>query len=1047
MIAAPRFLLFLAPLFLIATSAAFADDPPKTEPKIDYNRDIRPILADNCYACHGPDEKKRKRKLRFDVRESAVAELGDSLHAIIPGKSADSALIDRVTDQDPDRHMPPAKTGKNLTPQQIETLRAWIDQGAPYALHWAFVPPIKPEPPKVGDAAPSGWPRNPIDNFILARLVREGLHPSPEADKTTLIRRVTLDLTGLPPTPAEVDAFLSDKSPDAYEKVVDRLLASPRYVEHMARYWLDAARFGDTHGLHLDNYREIWPYRDWVINAFNQNKPYDQFLVEQLAGDLLPSATLDQQIATGYIRCHVTSSEGVAIEEEFYTRNVVERVDGFGTVFLGMTVGCARCHDHKFDPLKQKEYYQFFAYFNNLDGPALDGNAALPPPVVKSPTAEQRAALEKMNQKIADIQKRIGDEAAKVPYEEADAQASAPQAPADYVWIDDDLPPGAQPAPEGGANHAWNWVEGGKQPVLSGKKSLMHKGAGLSQFVFTGAAPGLRCGDGDKLFAYVFLDPADPPKEIMLQWNSGDWKHRAYWGDNLIEFGKDKTTERVSMGPLPKVGEWVRLEVEAAEVGITPALVLNGWAFTQHGGTVFWDKAGVFTRTPQGTGQYFDSLSAWLQTEKAFGGAGLPKEVQGLILLDPARRTDAQKKQLRDYFIGHACSKTRDQFAPLLRQIAEVDNEKAELDKQVPSTLIFKERADIKPAYILKRGEYDKKLDQVYRGTPAFLPPLPADAPKNRLGMARWLIAPNHPLTARVEVNRLWQQVFGVGIVKTTEDFGTQGEAPTHPELLDWLAVQFREDSWDVKKMMKRLVISATYRQSSHSTKEQLAKDAANRLYSHGPRFRLDAEELRDQALAVSGLLVEKIGGPSVKPPQPAGLWEAVGYSGSNTVHFVADSGNEKVHRRGMYTFWKRTAPPPEMSLLDAPSREFCTVRRERTDTPLQALMMLNDPQYFECSRAMAERTIREGGATPEERLAFLFQLATSRKPDAREMAELLANYKDQLAEFTRDVEAAKKLIAVGESKPDALLNPSELAAYTMAANLILNLDEVITKE
>ncbi len=1050
MTAASRFRGRLLPLFVplclaAVTPPAVAADPPKAMPKIDYNRDIRPILSDNCYACHGPDEKQRKRKLRFDVRESAIAELDDDQHAIVPGKSDKSALIDRVTEDNPDRRMPPTKTGKTLTPQQIDLLRAWIDQGAPYAVHWAFVAPVKQEPPKVADAA---WPRNPVDNFILARLEQAGLHASPEADKPTLIRRVTLDLTGLPPTPEEVDAFLADKSPNAYEKVVDRLLASPRYGEHMARYWLDAARFGDTHGLHLDNYREIWPYRDWVINAFNHNKPYDQFVVEQLAGDLLPNATLDQQIATGYIRCHVTTSEGGSIEEEVYVRNNVECVDGFGTVFLGLTAGCARCHNHKFDPLKQKEYYQFFAYFNNLDGPALDGNAALPPPSVKAPDAEQKAALEKLQQKTADIQKAIADVAAKTPYDDsADARTNeVPPAAADYVWIDDDIPPGAKPEAAGGVNHAWNWVDGPNHPVFSGKKSLMHKGAGLAQFVFTAASPGLRCGEGDKLFAYVYLDPADPPKEVMLQWNSGGWNHRAFWGDNVIEFGKDTSTERFHAGPLPKAGEWVRLEVDAAKVGITPDLVLNGWAFTQHGGTVYWDKAGVFTRTPQGTGPYFDSLSAWLQTEKALGGAALPKEIQEVVQLDPAKRTDAQKKQLRDYFIGHAYSKSRDAFAPLLKQIADVEKETAELDKQIPSTLVFKERADIKPAYILKRGEYDQKLAQVGRDTPAFLPPLPPDAPRNRLGLAQWLIAPNHPLTASVEVNRLWQQVFGVGLVKTTEDFGTQGEPPSHAELLDWLAVQFREDGWDVKKMMKRLVLSATYRQASHVTKEQLAKDPANRLYSHGPRFRLDAEELRDQALAASGLLVEKVGGPSVKPPQPAGLWEAVGYVTSNTAHFTPDTGHEKVHRRSMYTFWKRTAPPPEMSILDAPSREFCTVRRERTNTPLQALMMLNDPQYVECARALAERAMREGGATPEERIARMFRLATARQPDAKEMAELLANWRDQLAEYTRDVEAAKKLIAVGETKPDAMLDPSELAAYTMAANLILNLDEVITK-
>ena len=819
MIAVPRFpghsSLFLAPLTVLVLAdctAAGSADSPKPPAKVDYNRDIRPILSDNCYACHGPDAPSRKAKLRFDVRESAMAALEDDEHAVVPGKVADSEMIRRVSDDDDNLRMPPPKTGKRLTPQQIAILRQWIDQGAPYAAHWAYIPPVKAEPPPVADAA---WPRGPIDRFILARVEAAGLHPSPEADKPTLIRRVTLDLTGLPPTPAEVDAFLADNGPGAYEKVVDRLLASPRYGEHMARFWLDAARYGDTHGLHLDNYREIWPYRDWVIQAFNTDKPFDQFIVEQLAGDLLPNATLDQQIATGFVRCHVTTSEGGSIEEEVYTRNCVERVDGFGTVFLGLTTGCARCHDHKFDPIKQKDYYQLFAYFNNLDGPALDGNASLPPPVVKVPSPEQAAALAKFRRKAAVLRELTAE---------------------------------AQGRPS-------------KQP-------------------------------------------------------------RGFFGP----------------------------------------------------------------------------------------------------------RTDSGARQ------------------SLLRLRAAAELGAAELDKQIPATLVFKERPDLKPAYILKRGEYDKKGDQVGRDTPGFLPPLPKDAPRDRLGLARWLVAPSHPLTARVEVNRLWQQCFGVGLVKTAEDFGSQGEPPSHPELLDWLAVTFREDGWDVKNMMKRVVLSATYQQASRTTKEQLAKDPANRLLSRGPRFRLDAEELRDQALAVSGLLVERIGGPSVKPPQPGGLWEAVGYSGSNTVHFVADTGNEKTHRRSMYTFWKRTAPPPEMSLFDAPSRESCVVRRERTDTPLQALMMLNDPQYFECARALAERAMREGGATPEERVAFLFKAATARKPDAKETAELLANYKEQLAEYIHDEGAAKKLIAVGESKPDAKLDPSELAAWTMVANLILNLDEVITK-
>jgi mono/diheme cytochrome c family protein len=774
------------------------------ETKVDYNRDVRPILSDNCFACHGPDPKQRKAKLRLDTREGALGELRGGGRAIVPGKTDDSVLIERITADDPSMRMPPKKSGKRLTESQIDLLRRWVAQGAPFAAHWSFIAPKRPAAPRVKNTS---WPRDPLDRFILARLEQEGLQPSPEADKTTLIRRVTLDLTGLPPTPAEVDAFLADRAPDAYEKVVDRLLQSPRYGEHMARFWLDAARYGDTHGLHLDDYREMWPYRDWVIAAFNANKPYDRFLTEQLAGDLLPSPTLDQLVATGFNRCHVTTSEGGSIEEEVYVRNVLDRVETMGTVFMGLTVGCCRCHDHKFDPIKSKEFYQLFAFFNNLDGPALDGNAALPAPIVRVPTAEQRARLDQVRQTITSLRGHIDDEAA-------------------------------------------------------------------------------------------------------LAW-------------------------------------------------------------------------------------YTKSQAA---------------------------------------------------VAPLRRQLASAERERTRIDKQMPATLVFKERPNLKPSYVLKRGEYDQRGEQVARDTPKFLPPLPDRAKRDRLALAQWLLSPDHPLTARVQVNRMWQQLFGVGLVKTTEDFGSQGEPPSNPELLDFLAVQFRADGWDMKQMLKRLVLSATYRQSSRVTRDPLARDPENRLLSRGPRFRLDAEMLRDQALFVSGLLVEKVGGPSVKPPQPAGLWEAVGYTGSNTKNFVPDHGHEKVHRRSLYTFWKRTAPPPEMNTFDAPSRESCIVRRERTNTPLQALLLMNDPQFVEAARTLAECTLKEGGSTPQERITLLFRLTTARRPDAKEMAETLATYRDHLATFTRDSAKAQQLIAVGELKPDAKLNPSELAAWTMIANLLLNLDEVINK-
>jgi hypothetical protein len=1029
--------LFLAAVVL-ASGSARAD-----ETKLSFDRDIRPILADNCFACHGPDAHQRKAKLRLDTHEGALAELRSGGRAIVPGKPNDSLLLERITADDSSQRMPPKKSGKRLNAAQIDLLRRWIAEGAPYAVHWAFVPPMRPALPKVKNTA---WPKNAIDRFILARLERAGLEPSPEAERTTLIRRVTLDLTGLPPTLSEVDAFLADTAPNAYEKVVDRLLQSPRYGEHMARFWLDAARYGDTHGLHLDNYREMWPYRDWVIKAFNDNKPYDRFLTEQLAGDLLPSATLDQIVATGFNRCHVTTSEGGSIEEEVYVRNVIDRVETTGTVFLGLTVGCARCHDHKFDPIKTKEFYQLFAFFNNLDGPALDGNAARVAPTVRIATAEQTAERDRVQKEIANVRKKIAAEIAKVKYDDStDTKEDERAERAEYVWFDDAIPAGAKPSSDGGVNGQWQFVTRPKHPVFSGDKASMRSATGLSQHFFEGANPGLRVGAGDTLFAYVYLDAANPPKEIMLQWNTGEWKHRAYWGDNRIDWGRDQSTERRHLGALPKKGEWVRLEVDAAKVGLKPGIVINGWAFTQFGGTVYWDKAGIVTRTPQGK-QAFTRLTTWIRAQRASAGAGLPPAIQKIIKLPRDKRNERQQKQLRDHFLENVYPAAQATLAPLRKQVAELDKKREQIEKDMPATLVFKERATLKPAYILKRGEYDQRGEQVGRDTPKFLPPLPEKARRDRLGLAQWLLTPDHPLTARVEVNRLWQQCFGVGLVKTTEDFGTQGESPSHPRLLDWLAVQFRADDWDIKKTMKRLVMSATYRQSSRVTKDRLAKDADNRLLSRGPRFRLDAEMLRDQALFVSGLLVEKLGGPSVKPPQPGGIWEAVAYTGSNTRTFVADRGHEKVHRRGMYTFWKRTAPPPEMNTFDAPSRESCIVRRERTNTPLQALLLLNDPQFVEAARTLAERTMKEGGATPEERLIFMFRLTTARRPDGKELAEMIAAFKDHLATYRREAAKAKQLIAVGELKPDAKLDPSEVAAWTMIANLLLNLDEVINK-
>jgi len=1017
----------LGPLSLWAGEAATPD----------FDRQVRPILSDNCYVCHGPDPGTRQADLRLD----AIHETIESGY-IVPGSREESEVFRRITAEDATERMPPPSTGKTLTPAQIEVIGRWIDSGAEAKAHWSFVSPARPDLPDVGRP---DWCRNPIDRFILARLEAEGLEPSPEADKPALIRRVTYDLTGLPPTPQEVDAFLADESPDAYEKAVDRLLASPRYGEHMARYWLDVARYGDTHGLHLDNYRSIWPYRDWVIRAFNQNLPFDRFVVDQVAGDLLPDGTLEQKVASGFNRCNVTTSEGGAIDAEFLVRYAVDRTSTVGTAFLGLTVGCAVCHDHKFDPISQKEFFGLYAYFYSMADPAMDGNAMLTPPIVKLPTPEQATTKAALEADLQDVRAKIADALAKIEYEdpEAELNAVADLTPQEIVWVEDGLPAGAEPKFDG---HPWEFTAGEEHPVFSGKKSFRRKADGLAQHFFTGAKQPLMVGEGDVLFAYVFLDPADPPREIMVQFHDGSWEHRAYWGENVIEWGADGTPSRQPKGELPPLGQWVRLEVPVGDVGLKPGSQINGWAFTQHGGTVYWDRAGIVTKTPQ-TGQPYRSLRRWelVLQETKVGRDAVPKPILEILDRKPEDRDEAARKRLQDYFVEHVFADSRATFDPLHAAAKELDDKLKKLEDEIVGTLVSADLPQPREAFLLERGDYEKPKDKVEPGTPAVLPPMPADFPRNRLGLARWLVLPNHPLTARVTVNRFWQQVFGTGLVKTAEDFGTQGERPSHPELLDWLALDFVENGWDVKRLMRMLVTSSAYRQTARVTPERLAKDPGNRLLSRGPRFRLDAEAIRDTALFASGLLVEKIGGPGVKPYQPSGLWEAVGYTTSNTAKFVQDHG-EDLYRRSLYTFWKRTSPPPGLVVFDAPNRESCVVRRPRTNTPLQALALMNDVGYVEAARKMAERLLREEDAPAEARMAQGFRWVTSRPPRPEEVAVLSDLLHWQQKYFEEHPAAAEELLRVGEAASDESLPRTELAAWTMICNALLNLDETITK-
>ncbi len=1006
--------------------------------RVDFSREVRPILSDNCFKCHGPDEKERQAGLRLDREDGANVALESGARAVVPGDLAASELVRRITSDDPAVRMPPPESGKTLTPAKIEALTQWVSQGAEWKQHWSFVTPVRPTVPAVAHADRVG---NPIDAFILARLEAERVEPSPAADKVTLLRRVTLDLTGLPPTPAEVDAFLSDASPSSYETVVNRLLKSPRYGEHMARVWLDLARYGDTHGLHLDNERALWKYRDWVIDAFNGNKPFDQFTVEQLAGDLLPNATLDQRIGTGFVRCNVTTGEGGSINEEVLVRYAVDRTETMSTVFLGLTLGCAVCHDHKFDPVSQKEFYQLFAFYNAAADAAMDGNTLGPPPILKVPSQGDESQLADFDRRIAEQRQRIADALARVEYTEPEPVDEPPSVePYEYVWIEDDAPKGAQLQ----GNSAWEFVGQPDHPVFKGEKSTRRQAQGLSQHFFTGASPGLKIGEGDKLFTYVWLDAANPPKTIMLQFNDGAWEHRAYWGEDLIPFGAGKENH-FAMGLLPKAGEWVRLEVDASAVGLKPGAVLNGWAFTQHDGVCYWDHSGSITRTPQ-DGQSFKSLAKWEAYEKTLAQSPAPQPVRDAVKVDPGQRTPEQQKQVRDYFLERVYEGTRETFDPLHKELDALNKQRTDYDNAIPITMVMADMPQPRDTHILSRGEYSKPGEKVDPGVPSIFPPMPEGAPRNRLGLAQWLVQPSHPLTARVAVNRLWQQVFGRGLVKTAEDFGAQGEWPSHPELLDWLAVEFIESGWNIQGLMKLMVMSNTYRQSARVTPEHLAADPENKLLARGPRFRLDAETVRDSALFVSGLLVEQVGGKSVRIYQPEGIWEAVGFVGSNTREYKRDAG-QALYRRSMYTFWKRTAPHPSMMAFDAPSRETCVARRARTNTPLQALVLMNDEQYVEAARHLARRMLTEGGATPAERLSYGFRLATARVPGERELSVLTRLLEGHLAHYRAQPEAAAKLLGVGESQRPDQLDPAEHAAYAMLGNLVLNLDEAITKE
>ncbi len=943
-------------------------------PAIQFNRDIRPILADKCLACHGFDAKQRKGNLRLDTLEGATA-LIDGRQPVKPGDPDGSELWRRINSSDPATVMPPPYAHKVLAEEDKTKLKGWISHGAAYQKHWAFEPPTAQSPPRTKDAS---WPRNDIDRFILAALESQGLSPSRQAARETLIRRVTLDLTGLPPTIKEVEDFARDDATDAYEQVVDRLLASSAYGEQMGRVWLDVARYGDTHGLHLDNERSLWPYRDWVVGAFNQNLSFDQFTIWQLAGDLLPEPTRDQLIASGFNRCNVSTSEGGAIDEEFQTRYAIDRVETTSTAWMGLTMGCAVCHDHKLDPITQKEFFQVYAIFNNIAEQAMDGNALLPPPAIPLPSPTQERQMAGFNTAIEKLNAAARSRVLTLKYTDpATVTNSARPEPREVVWLDDDYPADVTPLVNAGNDPAV-WVDAMTREPKSGAKSLRRSGKGLHQVFFQKTSQALTVTPGDTLFAHVYLDPKDPPKTLMLQFHTDNWKYRANWGgENEIPYGLKGTPEKMLMGSLPEPGKWVKLEVPVSRLQIPAGTQITGLAFTMFDGTAYWDRAGQIINRDQASNPAV-SFAAWEKSERKLGAKSeAPETVKALLKKNRGALSSEEQGRLREHYLTTVYQGFAEEIAPTRAEVSMLKEKKAALEKEIPSTMISHELEKPRPAYVLIRGEYDKHGEPVGPGVPAILPPLPQASVTNRLTFAKWLVEPQHPLTARVTVNRFWQQIFGVGIVKTAEDFGGKGEWPSHPELLDWLALDFVKSGWDVKGLMRLLVTSAAYQQDSTVTRKLREKDPENRLLARGPRYRLDAEVLRDNALFVSGLLNRTLGGRGVRSYQPPGIWEAVAYTTSTTAKYSPDQG-DALYRRSLYLFWKRTAPPPSMTTFDAPSREQCRVRRERTNTPLQALVTMNDVQYFEAARQLAVRMWREGGATDADRLAYGFRLATS---------------------------------------------------------------------
>jgi len=1049
--------IFLVGAVLSLCTAAGADDA-----EVRYRRDILPLLSDRCFKCHGPDSASREAGLRLDRADDAYAELPSGLRAIVPNRPEESAVLERIETVDPEFAMPPSDSGKSLSSDEKALVRRWIEADAVYEPHWAFVAPKRPPVPNVKHQK---LVQNPIDAFVFARLEAESVEPAQRASAERIIRRLNFDLVGLPPTLAEIDEFVANNSPAAVQRAVDRLLASPQYGERMAAEWLDGAHYADSNGYQNDFAREMWPWRDWVIEAFNRNLPYDQFLTEQLAGDLLPNPTQSQRVATGFCRNNRTVTEAGSIDEEWLVENVVDRTETLGTVFLGLTVGCARCHDHKFDPLTQKEFYQLYAFFNNVNEKGVyveqRGNVA---PLIKVATPEQQKQLQQFDNDIARL---TADKAAEmlrlVPLRskwiEVLANSYEPREPeaAVSVLLQSEMTTALAAA-----------VDRHVEADATSQPPLWRDGLFGRVSAFTG---------GEQLeYSRLQFPPADRP----FSWSvwvkpQGDGAIFSKMEDAAAFRGCDLLVSFDQKIAVHVIHQWPVNAIKIVTRDVVPRDKWSHVAVSYDGSSKAAGLKVYFDGLEQPFDVDVDQLTQSFATKQPFRigrrseGYPLHGEICDVRLFQHALSADevaaihrgslhrvlrTTKPQLLDplaaeqfdaLMLAHWDDPATAMARQLTQDLYQLTTARKNLDDAIPTTMVMEERTELRPTYLLNRGQYDlpDKSQRLTADVPQVLPPLPADAPRNRLGLARWLSDPANPLTARVAVNRLWQQFFGLGLVKTPENFGVQSEPPSHPELLDWLAVELIESQWNIQHIQRLIVESYVYQQSADVAATAYERDPENRLLARGPRYRLSAETMRDNSLAVSGLLTQKIGGPSVMPYQPPGLWEEL--AGGAFEVYKRGSGDD-LYRRSLYIYRKRTVPHPSLATFDAPSWEICQVKRARTNTPLQSLALLNDVVYVEAARKLAERMIRDGGNRGDDRLIFAFRLATGRRPTERELIVLRNGLDKQLARYRLEPNAAEQLVTQGESPRATGIDVVELAAHTAMASVILNLDEAVSK-